>query len=118
MACTFDAASRDAPSRRRTRLGNRAIHHDGWMASTTPPAPTWDTQSPKPADVLNGNAWKLCNLVEDPTRMNDLAAREPAKLPVRRPRWPVPGAGRDHERRVSRRECHFRAGPRHALMAA
>ncbi|MBR0672416.1 arylsulfatase [Neoroseomonas soli] len=84
MAYTFDAASRDAPSRRRTQyfeiLGNRAIYHEGWMASTTPVAPPWDTQSPKPADVLNGYAWELYNLADDPTQVNDLAAREPARL--------------------------------------
>lgn len=84
MAYTFDAANRDAPSRRRTQyfeiMGNRAIYHDGWMASTTPPVPPWDSQSPKPADVLNGYTWELYNLVEDPTQMNDLAAREPARL--------------------------------------
>ena len=84
MAYTFDAANRDTPSRRRTQyfeiLGNRAIYHEGWMASTTPVAPPWDTQSPKPADVLNGYAWELYNLADDPTQMNDLAAREPARL--------------------------------------
>lgn len=84
MAYTFAAANRDEPSRRRTQyfeiLGNRAIYHDGWMASTTPPAPPWDTQSPKPADVLNGYTWELYHLAEDPTQMNDLAAREPARL--------------------------------------
>jgi arylsulfatase len=57
MAYTFDAAGREAPSQRRTQyfemLGNRAIYHDGWMASTTPPVVPWDSQSPKPADVMH-----------------------------------------------------------------
>ncbi len=84
MAYTFDAANRQAASRRRTQyfeiMGNRAIYHEGWLAGTTPPAPPWDTQSPKPADVMNGYTWELYNLTEDPTQMNDLAAREPDRL--------------------------------------
>jgi arylsulfatase len=84
MAYTFDTAGRDAPSRRRTQyfeiMGNRAIYHDGWMASTTPPVPPWDSTSPKPTDVMGGYTWELYNLTEDATQMNNLAAREPAKL--------------------------------------
>ena len=42
MAYTFDKANANAPSTHTTQyfemLGNRAIYHDGWMASTTPPA--------------------------------------------------------------------------------
>jgi len=84
MAYTFDAAGREAPSQRRTQyfemLGNRAIYHDGWMANTTPPVVPWDSQSLKPADVMHGYTWELYNLAADPTQMNDLAAREPARL--------------------------------------
>jgi arylsulfatase len=43
MAYTFDKANANAPSKRTTQYfelgGNRAIYHDGWIASTTPPAP-------------------------------------------------------------------------------
>ena len=43
MAYTFDKANANAPSTHTTQyfemLGNRAIYHDGWMASTTPPQP-------------------------------------------------------------------------------
>ena len=45
MAYTFDKANANAPSTHTTQyfemLGNRAIYHDGWMASTTPPQPPW-----------------------------------------------------------------------------
>ena len=45
MAYTFDKANANAPSKRDTQyfemVGNRAIYHDGWIASTTPPAPPW-----------------------------------------------------------------------------
>jgi arylsulfatase len=84
MLYTFDAANRDATTRRRIQyfeiMGNRAIYHDGWMASTTPPVPPWDVTSPKPRDVVNGYRWELYYLAEDPTQINDLAAREPERL--------------------------------------
>jgi arylsulfatase A-like enzyme len=41
MAYTWDKANADAPSTRTTQyfemFGNRAIYHDGWVATTTPP---------------------------------------------------------------------------------
>jgi arylsulfatase len=84
MMYTWDRANANAPSRRRTQyfeiLSNRGIYHDGWLASTTPPAPPWDSTTPRPADVVNGYRWELYNLTEDPTQVNDLAAREPARL--------------------------------------
>ncbi len=45
MTYTFDSANANAPSKRDTQyfemFGNRAIYHDGWIATTTPPAPPW-----------------------------------------------------------------------------
>ena len=44
MLYTFDAANATAASKRDTQyfemVGNRAIYHDGWVAATTPPAPS------------------------------------------------------------------------------
>lgn len=84
MMYTWNRANAAAPSQRRTQyfeiLGNRAMYHDGWMASTTPPTPPWDSTSPRPADVVNGYKWELYNLNDDPTQVNDLAAKEPARL--------------------------------------
>ena len=46
MAYTFDQANATAPSKRDTQyfemVGNRAIYHDGWVAATTPPSPSWE----------------------------------------------------------------------------
>ncbi len=46
MAYTFDQAGANAPSKRDTQyfemVGNRAIYHDGWVAATTPPSPSWE----------------------------------------------------------------------------
>jgi arylsulfatase len=84
MLYTFDAANAAAPSRRRTQyfemFGNRAIYHDGWMASTTPVAPPWDGAAPRPADAMNGFKWELYDLTADPTQANDVAAANPDRL--------------------------------------
>lgn len=85
MAYTFPAENKSLPSTHKTQyfeiLGNRALYHDGWIASTTPPVPPWaSVASPRPSDVMNGYAWELYNLAEDPTQNHDLAKTEPAKL--------------------------------------
>jgi arylsulfatase len=85
MAYTLPRENAAAPSTRRTQyfeiLGNRAIYHDGWIASTTPPVPPWaSVTEPRPSDVMNGYAWELYNLAEDPTQTRDLAAAQPDRL--------------------------------------
>jgi arylsulfatase len=81
---TFDAADAQAPSRRRTQhfemLGHRAIYHDGWYANTTPPTLPWQSSGHLPEDVVNGYAWELYNLEEDPTQSRNLAAEYPDRL--------------------------------------
>jgi arylsulfatase A-like enzyme len=46
MAYTFDQANAGAPSTHRTQyfemMGDRALYHDGWIASTTPIRPPWE----------------------------------------------------------------------------
>jgi arylsulfatase len=61
-------------------LGNRAIYHDGWIASTTPVTLPWELSSAPPPDVITGYKWELYNLKEDPTQFNDLAAKMPEKV--------------------------------------
>jgi arylsulfatase len=84
MLYTFEAAAAGAPSRRRTQhfemLGHRGIYHDGWYANTTPPTLPWDNAGQAPEDVVNGYAWELYNLNEDPTQSRDLAAQHPDRL--------------------------------------
>jgi arylsulfatase len=83
MAYTFDPANAKAASKRVTQyfemVGNRAIYHDGWIASTTPPAPPWLLGTGK-LPAMNDYKWELYNLTEDFSQFNDLAASNPAKL--------------------------------------
>jgi arylsulfatase A-like enzyme len=84
MAYTFDKANANAPSTRTTQYfelgGNRAIYHDGWIASTTPPAPPWQLGTGTMPDVVTGYSWELYNIAEDYSQYNDLAAQNPSKL--------------------------------------
>ena len=84
LAYTFDKANTNAPSTRITQyfemFGNRAIYHDGWIATTTPPQPSWLMGLAKMPDVVNGYKWELYNLAEDYSEDNDLAAQMPDKL--------------------------------------
>ncbi|MDM9623093.1 arylsulfatase [Rhizobium sp. S96] len=84
MAYTWDKANANAPSTRHTQyfemFGNRAIYHDGWIASTTPPAAPWLLGLGKMPDVVNGYKWELYNLNDDYSQANDLAATNPDKL--------------------------------------
>jgi arylsulfatase len=84
MAYTWDKASANVPSTRKTQyfemFGNRAIYNDGWIAATTPPAPPWLMGLAKMPDVINGYKWELYNIAEDYSESNDLAARMPDKL--------------------------------------
>ena len=83
MVYTFDKANANAPSKHVTQyfemVGNRAIYHDGWIASTTPPAAPWLLATGKLTDVNDYN-WELYNLDEDYSQNNDLAQKNPDKL--------------------------------------
>ncbi len=83
MAYTFDKANANAPSKHDTQyfemVGNRAIYHDGWIASTTPPAAPWLLATGKLTDVNDYN-WELYHITEDYSQNNDLAAKMPDKL--------------------------------------
>jgi arylsulfatase A-like enzyme len=84
MAYTFDSANANAPSKRDTQyfemFGNRALYHDGWVATTVPPQPPWLMGTVKMPDVLTGYKWELYNIAEDFSETNDLAAKNPDKL--------------------------------------
>ena len=84
MAYTWAKGSANVPSTRTTQyfemFGNRAIYHDGWIASTTPPAGPWLLGLGKLPNVLDGYNWELYDLTKDFSQFDDLAAKEPAKL--------------------------------------
>jgi arylsulfatase len=83
MAYTFDKANANTPSKHDTQyfemVGNRAIYHDGWIASTTPPAAPWLLATGAMPDVNSYN-WELYNIADDFSQYNDLAAKNPDKL--------------------------------------
>ncbi len=83
MDYTFDKANADAPSKHDTQyfemVGNRAIYHDGWIASTTPPAAPWLLATGKLTNIDDYN-WELYHLTDDYSQNNDLAAKNPDKL--------------------------------------
>jgi arylsulfatase A-like enzyme len=84
MAYTFDSANANAPSKRDTQyfemFGNRALYHDGWVATTVPPQPPWLMGTVKMPDVLTGYKWELYNIADDFSENNDLGAKNPDKL--------------------------------------
>ena len=78
MLFSFDSAS--AKSRHNTQyfeiLGNRGIYHEGWLAGTVHRAP-WEFV---PAHKLADDVWYLYHADSDFSLVNDLAAKDPAKL--------------------------------------
>jgi arylsulfatase len=84
MAYTFDSANANVPSKRDTQyfemFGNRALYHDGWIATTVPPQPPWLMGTVKMPDVLTGYKWELYNIANDFSENNDLGAKNPDKL--------------------------------------
>jgi arylsulfatase A-like enzyme len=82
MVYTWDKANAGAPSRHRTQyfemMGDRAIYHEGWIASTKVMRAPWDMLAPAkdPATF----PWELYDVRNDWTQAQDLAAKNPAKL--------------------------------------
>jgi arylsulfatase A-like enzyme len=80
MVYTFDDAK--APTRHTTQYfemtANRAIYHDGWIASTTPARLPWETigAAPDPDDYQ----WELYNLADDFSQAKNVAKENPEKL--------------------------------------
>jgi arylsulfatase len=82
LAYTFDEKNASAPSTHTTQhfemFGDRALYHEGWLASTRVMRPPWVQAVPK-EDVLD-YPWELYDLSSDWTQSQDVAAQHPEKL--------------------------------------
>ena len=82
MMYTFDKKNENAPSTHKTQyfemFGDRALYHEGWIASTKVMRAPWDTLAPK-TKVLDF-PWELYDLRNDWTQYEDVAAKNPEKL--------------------------------------
>jgi len=81
MAYTFDRANANANSARTTQyfemIGNRAIYHEGWIASCRHGRLPWVT---KGSSDFADDRWELYDIEEDFSQSEDLAASHPEKL--------------------------------------
>jgi arylsulfatase A-like enzyme len=83
MLYTFKKANANVPSTHHTQyfemMGDHAIYHDGWIASTKVMRPPWDTGAiikEHPADY----PWELYDLTKDWTQYENVVDKNPAKL--------------------------------------
>jgi arylsulfatase len=79
----YSFADASAPSRRRTQyfevFGNRALYHEGWMASAFHGRLPWILLSNWQRS-FDDDGWELYHLDADFSQASDLAKREPEKL--------------------------------------
>jgi arylsulfatase len=84
FAYTFDKKNAQSPSHHVTQyfemMADRALYHDGWIASTKVVRPPWVTTSAVNNDPMNNITWELYDLKKDPTQCNDIAASNKQKL--------------------------------------
>jgi len=84
FAYTFDQKNANEPSRHKTQyfemMGDHAIYHEGWMASTKVVRPPWEVIGAVNPDPFNNVTWELYNLTKDWTQSDDVASKHPAKL--------------------------------------
>jgi arylsulfatase len=83
MVYTFDKTNTNAQSQHHTQyfemMGDHAIYHDGWIASTKVVRPPWVVFGPAELDPA-GLPWELYDLTKDWTQAENVADRYPAKL--------------------------------------
>src|SRR5215470_16321260 len=83
MMYTFDAKNANAASPHRTQyfemMGDHAIYHDGWIASTKVMRPPWDFVGAVSQDPA-GFPYELYDLTKDWTQHDNVAATYPDKL--------------------------------------
>ncbi len=83
MMYTFDPKNANAPSTHHTQyfemMGDHALYHDGWIASTKVMRPPWDLAGAVSLDPA-GFPYELYDLRRDWTQYEDVAAKYPDKL--------------------------------------
>jgi len=83
MMYTFDAKNANAPSTHTTQyfemMGDHAIYHDGWIASTRVMRPPWIMASAVSQDPA-AFPFELYDLTKDWTQSENLAEKYPAKV--------------------------------------
>ena len=83
MMYTFDKNNANAPSRHKTQyfemMGDHALYHEGWIASTVVQRPPWQVIGPVSQDPA-GYPWELYDVSKDWTQYENVAAKYPAKL--------------------------------------
>jgi len=82
MMYTFDEKNATAPSTHKTQyfemFADRALYHDGWIASTKVMRPPWVNFESKTSAL--DFPWELYDLRNDWTQAEDVAAQHPDKL--------------------------------------
>jgi arylsulfatase A-like enzyme len=80
---TFDAKNANEPSRHHTQyfemMGDHAIYHDGWIASTKVMRAPWGPVGPVNQDPA-GFPYELYDLTKDWTQYDNIAAKYPDKV--------------------------------------
>ena len=83
MVYTFDKANANAPSTHHTQyfemMGDHAIYHDGWIASTKVMRPPWDVAGPVSQDPASF-PYELYDVTKDWTQFDNVAAKYPDKV--------------------------------------
>lgn len=81
---TFRAGSATAPSTHKTQyfemMGDHALYHDGWIASTKVTRSPWDVMGQVNPDPFGNVTWELFDLANDWTQSVDVAAQHPEKV--------------------------------------
>src|ERR1019366_6021981 len=83
MVYTFDKANANAPSTHHTQyfemMGDHAIYHAGWIASTKVMRPPWDVAGPVSQDPASF-PYELYDVTKDWTQFDNIAAKYPDKV--------------------------------------
>jgi hypothetical protein len=84
LVYTFDKDNADESSHHRTQyfemMGEFALYHEGWMATTKVTRPSWVTGGATNPDPAGTSEWELYDVNTDWTQNNDVAAKNPEKL--------------------------------------